>query len=391
MKKLLLIAFTLFSMNTFAQTPMLKATRLNGLKAENSMKFETSNRVNLKKANSTNKVKAQAAPEGTTKSYYADYGESVTQVGLMQRLHVKNDIVFGNDGTVSIPNMFLSTIVGEGIYLKGTYDESTKEITIENNQEIYNQDGISLFVCKMDAETGEPLTSSSFKLSLDPESGIYYSAEGEYLTAFITNGSQTEIYTYCTELYYYPAELFPEAVSHKYTYSDYYGNSKSATVDIVNLGDICYIKSLMPEYPEAWMIGMFEGNDIIVSSYGVASDDTALLFGTTTDFVDDCTFTYSSSSDSYTSESGIELTDYFYYPGDSQNDEGYYFSGSCKNMTITGKSTTAISNVENSNKDVVATEYFDLSGRRISNAAQGVSIMVSKYADGTSKAIKIMK
>lgn len=76
-------------MNTFAQTPMLKATKLNGQKAENSMKFETSNRVNLKKANSTNKVKAQAAPEGTTKSYYADYGESVTQVGLMQRLHVK--------------------------------------------------------------------------------------------------------------------------------------------------------------------------------------------------------------------------------------------------------------------------------------------------------------
>ncbi len=59
MKKLLLIAFTLFSMNTFAQTPMLKATKLNGQKAENSMKFETSNRVNLKKANSTNKVKAQ--------------------------------------------------------------------------------------------------------------------------------------------------------------------------------------------------------------------------------------------------------------------------------------------------------------------------------------------
>lgn len=391
MKKLLLIAFTLFSMNTFAQTPMLKATRLNGQKAENSMKFETSNRVNLKKANSTNKVKAQAAPEGTTKSYYTDCIESVSQVGEMQRLHVKYDIVFGNDGTVSIPNMFLRTVVGEDIYLKGTYDEATKQITIENNQEIYNQDGISLYICPMDYKTKEPLSTASFKLSLDSESGIYYSAEGEYLAAFITNGSQTEVYTYCTDLYYYPTELFPEAVSHKYTYSDYYGNSKSATVDIVNLGDICYIKSLMPEYPEAWLMGMFEGDNIIVSSYGVASDDTALLFGTTTDFVDDCTFTYSSSSDSYTSESGIELTDYFYYPGDSQNDEGYYFSGSCKNMTITGKSTTAISNVENSNKDVVATEYFDLSGRRISNAAQGVSIMVSKYADGTSKAIKIMK
>lgn len=111
MKKLLLIAFTLFSMNTFAQTPMLKATKLNGQKAENSMKFETSNRVNLKKANSTNKVKAQAAPEGTTKSYYTDCIESVSQVGEMQRLHVKYDIVFGNDGTVSIPNMFLRTVI----------------------------------------------------------------------------------------------------------------------------------------------------------------------------------------------------------------------------------------------------------------------------------------
>ena len=61
-------------------------------------------------------------------------------------------------------------------------------------------------------------------------------------------------------------------------------------------------------------MGTFEGDDLIVSSYGVASDDNALLFGTATDFVDNCKFTYSSSSDSYTSESGIELTDYFYYP-----------------------------------------------------------------------------
>lgn len=88
----------------------------------------------------------------------------------MQRLHVKYDIVFGNDGTVSIPNMFLRTVVGEDIYLKGTYDEATKQITIENNQEIYNQDGISLYICPMDYKTKEPLSTASFKLSLDSES-----------------------------------------------------------------------------------------------------------------------------------------------------------------------------------------------------------------------------
>lgn len=391
MKKLLLIAFTLFSMNTFAQTQLIKANRLNGQKAENSVRFETSNRVNLKKANSANKVKAQAAPEGTTQSYYADYGESVDQIGMLQRAHVKYDIVFGNDGTVSIPNMFQRSIVGENIYLKGTYNESTNEITIDNNQEIYNEDGLSLFVCNMDPETGEPSTSSKFKLTLDPTTGLISSAEDTYLGAFLTDGSQNQLYTYCAYFYYYPAELFPEAVSHKYTYNDYYGSSKSTTVDIVNLGDICYIKNLMPEHPEAWMPGTFEGDDLTVYSYIVGDDDLALIFADATNIAETCKFTYSNSSDAYTSESGIDLLDYFYYYGDSQNQAGFYLSGSCTNMTITGKSTTAISNVENSNKDVVATEYFDLSGRRISNAAQGVSIMVSKYADGTSKAIKIMK
>ena len=40
--------------------------KVNGMKTESSMKFKTSNRINLKKASSANKVKAQAAPEGTT-------------------------------------------------------------------------------------------------------------------------------------------------------------------------------------------------------------------------------------------------------------------------------------------------------------------------------------
>ena len=42
-------------------------------------------------------------------------------------------------------------------------------------------------------------------------------------------------------------------------------------------------------------------------------------------------------------------------------------------------------------KEAVATEYYDLSGRRVSAAEKGVTIKVEKYADGTSKATKVMK
>ena len=41
--------------------------------------------------------------------------------------------------------------------------------------------------------------------------------------------------------------------------------------------------------------------------------------------------------------------------------------------------------------EVVATEYYDLSGRRMTEAVSGVGIMVKKYADGTRKATKVMR
>lgn len=50
-------------------------------------------------------------------------------------------------------------------------------------------------------------------------------------------------------------------------------------------------------------------------------------------------------------------------------------------------------NIENivTDKAVVSTEYYDLSGRRVDAAAKGVTIRVEKYADGTSKAVKTIK
>ena len=387
MKKLLLIVFAVLSMNAFAQAPKIKSN----LKIENTSKFKNmAKRINLQKVSKANKVKAKAPVSGTTKTYYADYAEYAYQIGVLDRYHVKYDIVFGDNGEVSISNLFSRNYIGTDLYITGKYNEATNEITIDNNQYIYNdpETGYDFFVSTVntETETGDPSTET-FKLKLDPETGIISSEDPDaFLGLYVTDGSQTAIYTYACALNYYPEDMFPAATTHNYTCDDYYGETQSSTVDIVTLGDVCYVKSLMPNYPEAWLKGYINGNDIVLNSFAICEDDIAMLFGTETEYVDNATFAYNSATDSYSSESGIDLSDYFYYDGDGK----YYFTEMYENMIIKGGVATGISSVENS-KDAVSTEYFDLSGRRINNAAKGISIMVKKYADGTSKAVKVMK
>lgn len=106
----------------------------------------------------------------------------------------------------------------------------------------------------------------------------------------------------------------------------------------------------------------------------------------------DATLTYNSSTDSYDLDSSLMLGDVMYDNGKlSGNEPGLYiYSNLLTGLSICNTST-GISKTENSGKDAVSTEYFDLSGRRINNAAKGISIMVKKYANGTSKAVKVMK
>lgn len=98
-------------------------------------------------------------------------------------------------------------------------------------------------------------------------------------------------------------------------------------------------------------------------------------------------FTYDAASDSYVQDSNYDLIDAF------ASQQGIGFSTSHKNSKIAKAGTAGVENVVNDgvNKDVVSTEYFDLSGRRISNIQKGAGIMVMKYADGTSKAVKVVK
>ena len=394
MKKILLIAFAVLSLNSFAQAPKFRVNKTNNFETRTVAKSKLTERLNQLKGTATaNKVKAKAPVAGATQTYYADYQESVTGMGMLQRVHVKYNIIFGNDGTISISNMFLRSLAGNDVYLTGKYDEATGEITIDNNQEILNINGMRLYVCKEDGESGIEDPDNEYKLVLDPEKGIVRSAdENEYIALFITDGETTELYTDIKDMFYYPEDMFPDAVSHGYSYTDIYGEQQSTNIDIVTIQDMCYIRNLAPKYPDAWIPAVINNNNIYAYSYMIGDDDTALMFGTETEFVDYCTFYYNSSTDTYTGESGIELTDYFYYPaGDASVPEGYYLSCRYTDMTISGLASTGISKIDNSDSEAVSTEYFDLSGRRINNAAKGINIMVKKYADGTTKTVKVLK
>ena len=75
---------------------------------------------------------------------------------------------------------------------------------------------------------------------------------------------------------------------------------------------------------------------------------------------------------------------------DGSGNLGLAYSDSYDNLKIK-KTTTGINKVEGNDADVVSTEYFDLSGRRISNAQKGINVKVMKFSDGTTKTVKVIK
>lgn len=401
MKKVLLFAFTVFSMSGIAQH-IGTMKPVEGFKPKADSKFEMAKRIDFSQLKPSMQTKAVTEPEGTKTSYFLDYYDSAYEIGYCMKSHVTADIYIADDGTVSISNMFFTDerlgMFGDSLYITGKLNATKDSIIIDNNQLLatlvdgQNQE-CNFYICNVDtaSDAGDPLLSSSFKLAIDQQTGVVYSNEWSYLGLYASYGSATELYSNCTYLTYIPAESYPEPVTYDYTYVDYDGASHETTIDIVNMGNYVYISSMMPEYyPKAWLYGYFSGNDIVLYSGQIATDDMAFMFGVINgeyvSTVESCTMTYDANNQSYTSESGVMLLDFFYNKG------SYAFGDWCSDMVIE-PTKTAINTVEASDKVVASTEYYDLSGRRIflDDTTKGMCIKVVRYTDGTSNAIKMMR
>lgn len=395
MRKILLIAVVLFSLGSMAQKPFgfIKNVKTldKNLKVNNLMKMPSASINNMAKA-------PAKAPEGESHTYYLDCYNTVYGFGAVPEFHKAINIIYGTDNKVYIENMIYPSMFNT--YIEGELDGNT--ITLKNGQSIGTYYSYNIILCSVSVTTNTdgtlkvtPEPSTDFTLTVDNEYGTIQSGNNSFI-GLVTDDYAATL-AFAGVMQFVPENLFPAADEHEYTY-DHQGYStpletKNGTVQIINLGDACYIKGLLPEVdPDSWTMASYENGTLSMSLPQIVTEDVASAF---VDFnnggeiiYDPVSFTYNAASDSYTM-SKYTLTNLFVSEDDSGN-LGLAYSDSYDNLKIK-KTTTGINKVEGNDADVVSTEYFDLSGRRISNAQKGINVKVMKFSDGTTKTVKVIK
>ena len=349
-----------------------------------------------KPANAQAKAPAKA-PEGESHTYYLDCFNSCFKIGDIPEIHKAIDIVFAADNKVYIKNMMYPSMFDT--YIEGVLKDNV--ITIKNGQQIGEVQGHNMVLCNMtyDKATNKinTDTSNDFTLTIDENYGIITSDITGFIGIF-TEDYQLS-YTCSGMMQFTPAELYPKADEHEYTY-DYEAYStplqtnKKGTVQIINLGQYSYVKGLMPEEaPDAWLMAVNENGSLSITLPQIIEEDRCAAF---VDFKDGgaiiqtpVTFEYDTESGSYVL-SEYSLTNLFASYDEASGTLGIGYSASYDNLKIKAY-TTGINKVEDSDADVVSTEYYDLSGRSLNNAQKGINIKVMKYSDGTTKTVKVAK
>lgn len=351
-------------------------------------------RVSLPSASTMKKAPAKAAPEGESRTYYLDFYTSAYGVGTLPEFHKAVNVVYGADNKVYIQNMMYPSLFDT--YIEGELNGNT--ITIPNGQAIGTfGDTYNMVLCNMavveetDGVSFVPDQSSEFTLTVDNEYGTITSGENSFL-GIVTDDYQNTL-TVGGIMQFVPEDFFQAADEHEYTYDhEGYGTpmqTVNGTLEVISLGDYSYIKGLMPELnPDAWSFAYMENGNLTLSLPQIIDEDMAAVFA---DFnnsglimTDPIAFTYDAASDCYTM-SDYTLVNLF---ATSSNSLGY--SDSYENLKIKA-TTTGINKVESSDADVVSTQYFDISGRRINSAQKGINVKVMKYSDGTTKTVKVIK
>ena len=386
----------MFSLGSMAQSPLRLAKEFK--MAENNLKkVNNLMRVSLPSASTMKKAPAKAAPEGESRTYYLDFYTSAYGVGTLPEFHKAVNVVYGADNKVYIQNMMYPSLFDT--YIEGELNGNT--ITIPNGQAIGTYgtygDTYNMVLCNMavveetDGVSFVPDQSSEFTLTVDNEYGTITSGENSFL-GIVTDDYQNTL-TVGGIMQFVPEDFFLAADEHEYTY-DHEGydtpiQTVNGTLEVISLGDYSYIKGLMPELnPDAWSFAYMENGNLTLSLPQIIDEDMAAVF---VDFnngglimTDPIAFTYDAATDSYTM-SDYTLVNLF---ATSSNSLGY--SDSYENLKIKA-TTTGINKVESSDADVVSTQYFDISGRRINSAQKGINVKVMKYSDGTTKTVKVIK
>lgn len=345
------------------------------------------------KKQARNKTLVSAPPAGEEKQFYADFTDYPVQLGLAPRWHMPVKIVFTADNKAYIQNIMATDDV-KNVWIECSTDAARTKITIPGECPFTTlEDGTPLSIVHATINSQNQLQpeTGDFTFKIDPESGIIESEPNHVLVVITPQGN---VYTLATDIQFIPENLFPETTTndYSYTYEALDGSLApcNGKVNVIDIGEALYINGLMPDYPDAWIVGLVDNTGLNLYSGSVLDDYSIIanLDYTQGKTLDKQTLAYDAASDSYKAAPRIALIDF--YVG---QDGGSSYQYGSSDLIIKKTGTTGINNItgDNEGKEVSKTELFDLSGRRVNNTQNGVAIKVVKFADGTSKAVKVIK
>lgn len=415
MKKILLAAVALlFTVGATAQNFNLRSTSgmmpvsVSTTPSDAAIPTKGFDVLSVAKKASKTVMKAAEMPEGEQREYYIeryDYvgGVSDSTKFLYERV-TKETVVFGDDGTVYIPNILAGMYLDEPGWITGKLSDDGGTISIEQDQVLGTYQGMNCTLSAFD-QNGY-LVEGPVTFTIDSEYGIAMMNGG--LMMMVTFMGQSGFLTQCSSIYMYPAdnkELFAAPVTRNVTASMTTVDGTTPvtyTVEDVesSILGMHFVKGLLSKYPDSWFVVMNadqQSNDLVMLGQVISNDLMAVVYNQQNinegpEVVTDTRALFTHNSDgSYTFASNNYIADYAVRSYD-QETQTYEYGNSCIYTDITlGIGTSGISSVETGKGEPVATEYYDLSGRRVDAAAKGVTIRVEKYADGTSKAVKTIK
>lgn len=446
MKKLILIAaVALFSLGVSAQkynAPKL-ATPLN-VSPEDAQARQVREALLNGNGKSVSNAATRALtrvvePEGTPNDYFLVRSELVDWLGFLPERLTKETVYLSADGTkIYLPNMVWPSQFGSTPnYVEGTVNGNVISIPAGQVVGTMQMNGVTyeFYLAAVDIQKTnltKKITPSydPIQLYFDSSVGLitWYNSTGtQYNGAYIglfydyTSGGYT--YTnnaaYVASPSYFSHTFYADPVTRQMTYRDAYtGESGSAAVEhhITNLG-LHFMKGILPDYSDVYVlfkdayeeydpktgegigdpIGIMTGVQVISDNRVMFASDGTPSWNQTNMRNYSCPFIYDSTTDTYTqlATPTRRLRDLWQETVENEGgstSEKYIYSHDYCDMIIGKAAGSGISGVETStDKEAVSTEYYDLSGRRISAADKGVSIKVEKYADGTSKAVKVLK
>lgn len=419
MKKILLfVATALFAISGTAQNAqLLNRTRITSIENQNVSKItgriapvKAQNTAQGLQKNSMKAPSAKAAPSGEARDYFFYRAENAYGIGDLERI---NKVTLYFDGnTVYIPNdLYLSQLKeAEPAYLTGTLSDDGSTITIPSHQEVgtvttYSGD-MTLYFSKGEltsttqggytlAESEEPII-----LYVDATDGTIFDGSTSDMPYYVGLFADGGFYGYAYNMLIFPSSNFEKSERtltgtgevSDYDLMQFVNVEVNKTVEEYHYSTVGVhaIKGLYDLYSDAYLIAFDNEDGSIIVGPQVIIDDTALAVAediTLNQFSLGVASTFTADATGAYTQKDKEAIAEVYFDGEGASILSYYTG-----LKLGAPVSSGISNtVTNDVKDAVSTQYFDLSGRRINGAEKGVSIKVMKFADGTSKAVKVMK